>query len=610
MRSNFTHLFILSFSIFTMFIFQNVNAQENSNSNFYLDTWIAKNFPIPQQTTPLTFDEGTAGDSVIIYPHDTLAPFLPTQLGLNTTFRSGSDMVKKRVPLYRESQMGAFRFPAGSGSNLYFWDGNIPDKFLIDINPIDATQNSALKVSEFVAFIDSLGAEGTIVINYFYARYGFTEAGTREARVVQAAEYAAGFVNYVNNVLKANIKNWEVGNECYGKWETGYDVNGSIVTGKEYGEDFRVFAEKMIAVDPSIKIGAVMYPKDDNWNNEVMKEMKNDVDFLVVHNYFTTENDATADNILSSTNQVNEIKEQMDACTERNTSFPANHFPVSMTEYNCRGAHTTTFVNACFTADVVGRLIESGYGLATRWVGEWKWRVGTHGLFALDDPDQDDYSVRQAYMVYRYFGKCFGDMMVKTSSSNNKLTVYGSTFSDGKTGLVVINSTSGNISFNLNIKEGNNLGKVFLYEVYANTISESDKKFYVNGLTSNTSGGGPENPGDILPYEAELKENTILSVKKYSVNFFVFENSATTSSIHSSNQEKELIIYPNPAVNKLNFLNSAPFNSVKIYNLMGREVMDAEYKNPFDISAIPGGVYLLNLYRQSTIITKTFIKNN
>ncbi|NQU53158.1 MAG: T9SS type A sorting domain-containing protein [Bacteroidetes bacterium] len=586
------------------------SAQESANRNFYLENWKSKSYNSPDETIALELETGQAVHTIQLSLKDTIAPFLSTQLGLNTTFRSGSDMLNKRLDNYINSNMGAFRFPAGSGSNLYFWDGNIPENFLVDINPIDATQNSALKVSEFAVFIDSVKAEATVTVNYFYARYGFTESGTREARVNQAAEYAAGFVNYFNNELKAGIKNWEIGNECYGNWEEGYDVNGSIVTGKEYGEDLRVFAEKMKAVDPSIKIGAVMYPKSDDWNDQVMKEVKNHADFLVVHNYFTSENDATVENILASTGQVTDIKQQMEACIERNTTFPKDHFPVSMTEYNCRGPHTTTFINACFTADVIGKFIENNYGLATRWVGEWKWKVGTHGLFAQDDPDQVDYSVRQAYMMYHYFGKCFGDQMVNASTSNNELTVYGSTFSDGKTGLVVINPTSENMQFNVGLNSGNKSGKVYLYEVYANSIAETDKKFYVNGLTSETVGGGPEHVETISPYKANYSENSIFAVKKYSVSFLVFDSSDIATSSTSIEQNSDFSIYPVPASNELNFANKEAFNSIKIFNSNGKMILHSAYKNPLNISEIPNGFYLLNMYSSNFVSSKTFIKKN
>jgi hypothetical protein len=516
---NRSHCFFHQMLLLTLlfFVFIQANAQ-----NFYFDNWKPKTFEIPVGPVQKEIGIGESTITISLSPTDTIAPVLPTQLGLNTTFRSGTEMYTKRLQNYRNSGMGAFRFPAGSGSNSYFWDGNIPTDFLIEVNPINGKVSKDLNVEEFLAFIDSMDAEATIVVNYFYARYGKTASGTRKARVNQAAEYAAGFVNYVNNVLKAGIKNWEVGNECYGKWEVGFDVNGNEVTGKEYGEDFRIFTQKMKAVDPNIKVGAVMWPKDDNWNEQVMKEVKNEADFLVVHNYFTTENEATVENIYASTVQINEIKKQMEDCTIRNTTYPADYFPVSMTEYNNRGPHTTTFVNACFTADVLGRLMESGYGLATRWVGEWRWKVGTHGLFALDDPDQADYSVRPAYMIYHYLDRAFGDQMIKTVSNNNNLWVYGSRFSDGKFGIMVINP-SGSIQ-NFNLKTGNTgfEGKAWWYEVYANTIDQDDKKFYVNGFTSDTSGGGPADFISIQPFESEVKAETKFQVRKFSVSFFVF----------------------------------------------------------------------------------------
>lgn len=494
----------------------------DQHRDFLQDTWKPRTFSCPPNPLTINWTNGISTHKVTINLLDTLAPVLLTQFGLNTTFRSGSDMVSKRMDNYRNSNMGAYRFPAGSGSNLYFWDGKIPSKFLTKVNPIDGTDKDALKIKDFVTLVHSLDAEATIVVNYFYARYGVTSSGTREERVSQAAKYAAGFVHQANNILKAGIRNWEIGNECYGKWETGYDVNGNVVTGKEYGEDFRVFAAEMKAADPSIKVGAVMYPKDENWNDQVIREVKEAADFLVVHNYFTEFEQATPEKIWEATPQIDAIKKQMEACVTRNTNYPGDHFPVFMTEYNCRGPHTTTFVNACFTADVLGRIIASRYSLATRWVGEWPWKTGTHGLFAVEDPDQQDYTVRQAYLVYHYFGKAFGDYMVKSLCSDDRMAVHASLFSDGKTGLIVINPTGQEMDFNLDFMTGKS-GKAWLYEIYANSIAETDKKFYVNGQTSATRGGGPANFTDIPPYESDFQTETLFKVRKYSVSFFVFD---------------------------------------------------------------------------------------
>ncbi len=583
---------------------ESVSSQQSSN--YFFDHWKPKSFSAPESSRDISFKTGNTNNSITIFTNDTVAPVLATQLGLNTTFRSGTDMATKRLNNYRISNMKAFRFPAGSGSNIYFWDGNAPDKFLIDFNPIDGTKSKNLNIEEFVAFIDSLGAEATIVVNYFYARYGKTTLGTREARVNQAAEYAAGFVNYVNKVLKAGIKNWEIGNECYGKWETGYNVNGSIVTGKEYGEDVRVFAEKMKAVDPSIKIGAVMYSKRSEWNTQVMKEVKDAADFLIVHNYFTPESSATPENILASTVQVDEIKTMLESCTAENTIHPRDYFPVAMTEYNCRGPHTTTFINACFTADVLGRFIENKYGMGTRWVGEWKWKVGTHGLFALSDPDQKDYTVRQAYWIYRYFGENFGDYLVKSETTSSNITVYASTFSDGKIGLAVINPTESATEFNLKLPD-NSTGKLWMYEVYANSIAETDKKFFVNGFTSTTKGGGPDITKEIPPYVSDFSAKTIFNVRKFSVTYFILKTTPATSTNWLQNRN-DLKIYPNPTKSKLFFQTTQKFEFIDVYNAKGEKVLEEAFKNPLDISVLPAQIYYLTLHSSSAKVSKAVVK--
>ncbi|TDN96638.1 T9SS type A sorting domain-containing protein [Sunxiuqinia elliptica] len=583
------------------------NAQTYKTLGFWEKTWSPKTFTSPDSTSILTLSTGDAPYTIKINSQDTIAPFLPTQLGLNTTFRSGSDMYHERIDNYRRANMGAFRFPAGSGSNIYFWDGNIPDNFLIDINPIDGTSKKALKLTEFLAFIDSLDAEATLVINYFYARYGKTKEGTRAARVQQAANYAAAFVRYVNKTLGANVKNWEIGNECYGKWEQGYNVNGNIVTGTEYGEDFRVFAEAMKKIDPTIKVGAVMWSKSEIWNDQVIKEVKDHADFLIVHNYFTTEEEATISNILDSPVQIEQIKTQMENCILRNTNFNKNHFPVAMTEYNCRGAHTTTFINACFTAEVIGRMVASKYGLATRWVGEWPWKEGTHGLFAIDDPQQKDYSARQAYMIYHYYGKAFGDHMVQATSSNPQIKTFASVFSDGKLGIVLSNATEKEMSINL-VHDKSDSGKAWLYEVYATSVDPDDRKFYVNNQTSSTRGGGPDNFEDIPPYQINYTNKTIIKLKPYSVTFIVLSTQLLTKLDCTHSTSTSINIYPNPTHHQLFCNYQDKFEAEAIYNCSGYKVKTLNSNFPVNVDWLKRGHYFLSLKSSHSRVVKQFIK--
>lgn len=120
----------------------------------------------------------------------------------------------------------------------------------------------------------------------------------------------------INRDAPVGIKYWEIGNECFG---TGYydstapgtnrgyaldyrvPYNGTTRYGNtnlspaRYGQEVRDFAATMKAVDPTIKIGAVLStPPDDyswdvyagkHWNPEVLSQCASNIDFVIVHWY-------------------------------------------------------------------------------------------------------------------------------------------------------------------------------------------------------------------------------------------------------------------------------------------------------------------------------------
>lgn len=575
-------------------------SDKETGRNFFMKSWKPKYFQKPVQYLAKPFLQGETDATVTVFVNDSLHPILPIQLGVNTTFRSGVSMVDKRIPLYQKSGWGVYRFPAGSGSNTYFWDGNLPDSTRVTFNPIDGTKSKHLTPAGFATFKKGVNGEATVVVNYFYARYGITPEGTRKARVLQAAKYAAGFVRRMNVELGANIKYWEIGNECYGKWETGYIVDGVPVTGKEYGEDLCVFAKEMKKVDTTIKVGAVVYSKDGDWNREVLQEIKNTADFLVVHDYFTAFNYSTYHDILASLPQVGQIKNMLDSLTETIAGKPRGYFPIAMTEYNNRGNLTTTMANAVFVSEIIGELMRNGYGMATLWVNEFKWTPGTHSVLAVSDPDQSDYSPRQAYMAFRYYHSYFGDELLRASSDNDSVKVYASRFSNKAIGIAIINEAS--IPEKVKIKisglaEPTQLDKAFWYEIYANNIDEDNKKFYINGQTGLTRGGGPENFDKIKPYGADFENNFVFETRQYSINFMVvcLKDTATQyiSPIVLSGQIK---VYPNPIRNILTITGAGKMETIQLINMAGKVVFSENH--PIDIINIKDlkkGLFILKI---------------
>ncbi len=538
--------------ILLLLVFSKTQSQNLISTDFFSENWNPRNYVKPSSTVSKKLVISANPDVTIqINTQNIIAPVLPTQFGANTTFRNGSNQ-RSRSSLYK-GIVNSLRYPAGSGSNLFFFDGKIPSKLnqYIDkkgvakmISPIVGNAKNVLSPEVFMNFKNDINGKATVVVNYYFARYGLTSTGTRAARVQQAANYAASFVRKMNIELKGNIKYWEIGNECYGNWEVGFKVPGlPQSTGKEYGEDFRIFAKAMKAVDPTIKVGAMLREqkgsfdeselKDmkENWNKGVLEEVKNDADFLIVHQYFTNFKDANAENILASDFKITSLKDSVKSYVKKCTGFPPNKFPIALTEYNSRGIFTDNIINGVFLSNVLGEIIKSGYGFATMWVLEWNsgGDKGSHALLSLDNPDQIDYTARPAFVPLYYFSKCFGDQLVQSTSTDSKVKVYASTFSSGEIGVVLTNTSNFQKSVQLNLSYGSGesgIKNIQWYEFYGTTTNASEKgfaKFYINNITSKTPAGGPANLDEVKPYESGFEQNSVLILKPYSVIYSVIK---------------------------------------------------------------------------------------
>ena len=551
---------IISLSLFALCAIY-VQAQTPYTDQF----WKAKAFTTPTSTTVGSFSAGVAPTvTVTVDLTNVVNKVLPTQFGTNTNFRSSSSILT-RLSLYNQPTFGQFRFPAGSGSNQYFWDGIGPT----DTSNMDPTKggpilstSSSFTPTIFSQILAQTGAQGNIVVNYFYARYGktavnsqvgATAAQIRTARVKQAADYAAAFVRKMNIDLKANVVNWEIGNECFGNWEQGYNVAGlGTVTGTEYGEDFKVFAAAMKAVDPTIKVGAVLWQTNETWSGQVLTQVKDVADFLIVHEYFTGQTNITPAMVLQSVPLIKVAKDAINNWVVQYAGKPINYYPIALTEFNSRGYSTTNMTNGLFFSSILGEIVKNGYGFSNSWVNEWGIGAdnSTHGLISnSDDPKQPAYTPRTAYIPYYFYGKYFGDKMVQSSATGIGVGVYSSTFSGGEAGLVIVNtnSTDQYVKLNMNSTKFDN-SKAYWHEYYATDLVDGNTKFYINGQTGTTVGGGPTNYPTIPPYQATFINNSILKVKKYSVVYLNLSLPAATGLMPIVDDDKSTFsIAPNPA---------------------------------------------------------------
>ena len=80
-------------------------------------------------------------------------------------------------------------------------------------------------------------------------------------------------MHYANKVKRHNVRYWEVGNENYGSWEA--DNNTRPHDPVTYANRFKEYWRQMKAVDPSIKIGAVVALGEDAFANYPEQQVTN-----------------------------------------------------------------------------------------------------------------------------------------------------------------------------------------------------------------------------------------------------------------------------------------------------------------------------------------------
>jgi hypothetical protein len=157
------------------------------------------------------------------------------QFGLNTATWDNSLGNAQTLPLLQEIGCMALRWPGGSSSDEYDWAS-------------DPAGNST-----FMTIATNLGAQVFTTVNYGTGTPG----------------EAAAWVLSANKTNKCGFKYWEVGNECYGTWETdSHTIPHDPYT---YATNAAAYILQMKAAYPNvpIKVGVVAVPgEDSDVNNE------------------------------------------------------------------------------------------------------------------------------------------------------------------------------------------------------------------------------------------------------------------------------------------------------------------------------------------------------
>jgi len=213
----------------------------------------------------------------------------PVAFGLNASAYDGA-LLDPAVPgLVRAAGVGIMRYPGGAEADVYHWQDNTitpitPGNLGGYANPNDTYDN-------FMKVASGAGAQAMLTVNY-----GSNISGTAGGD----PQEAAAWVRDANVVKHYGVTYWEIGNEVYGNGTYGPYFETDLHPDKgpaAYANHALEYIAAMKAVDPSIKIGAVLtapgnYPDGQTsslspqpWNDTVLPILCPAVDFVDVHWY-------------------------------------------------------------------------------------------------------------------------------------------------------------------------------------------------------------------------------------------------------------------------------------------------------------------------------------
>jgi len=500
-----------------------------NTQGFFLDNWQAKIFTAPNYTTvakpasvgPVTVSVDLSQEITKVsnyeYGNNT-NPFMGP-ISTDATLMANIDNLSPNI----------IRFPGGSLSDIYFWDqssqapADAPAQLLDDngnASPAgywfgNSPDNWTMTVDDYYSLLSQSKSTGLITVNYGYARYG-TSANPAQV----AAHYAANWVRYD----KGRTTYWEVGNEVYGNWEAGYQIDPTankdgqptIQDGTTYGNHFKIFADSMRAAaaqvgNNNIKIGIVLTGANDqnvsgqvdNWNANVLQASGNTADFFVVHNYYTPyEQNSTPAVILGTpapgtSGMMSWIKSSAQAAG-------VTQKPVAMDEWNIFATGSNQMVSnvaGLHAVMVLGEALKDQISMASRWDLANSWDGGDdQGLFNNSspaggaEPNAPAWNARPAFYYMYYFQNFIGDHLVSSSSNSGDIVSYGSSYTSGQAGVILVNQGTGDHVVNINFKNFAAGSNYYYYTLKGGTDnSPFSHKVYVNGVGPAGDSGGPLN---------------------------------------------------------------------------------------------------------------------
>lgn len=434
----------------------------------------------------------TGGDlhvTVTVDPASVRAVVPPLAFGMHTSVYDNAFADPDLPDELRAAGIRALRYPGGGYSDNYHWWNHSITPWQIDGAPGYIGPNTDF--GSFVSLLESFDGEAIITVNY-----GSNLAGTGPGE----PEEAAAWVAYANgdpasthalgvdssgkdwqtvgywaslrasaplavddglNFLRISepeplgIEYWEIGNELFGNGYYGtnfeqdlhvpYDTEDlesrrghEALSPAAYGQGVLEFASAMRAVDPTIKIGAVLntppmdYSWGPDWNPGVLEVCGREIDFGIVHWYPATTDSGL---VRAPRRDVAQMAAELASSFETHGGENGREIEVLVTEMgpapgyegNARDNHAV----GIFAADGYMTLIEHG-------VVNVDWLELHNGTFLAERSDRKGPAYKGIQMAHQLAEP--GDALIAaTPSDSNVLAAHAASRADGSTTIMLVN---------------------------------------------------------------------------------------------------------------------------------------------------------------------------
>jgi len=511
--------------------------------------------------------------------------------GANAVIWDPETAASQTVTLMQAAGLGIFRIPGGSASDAYDWSTNKGYSAPGVLN----TWTWSAGLDQFLQLITGAGAQAFITTNYgsgtpqqaaawvAYTNSPSTQLGSPSDVTLGVDTYGvdwktAGYWSNLrastplatddgHNFLRLGraapfgLKYWEIGNECYGSWETDYHAaQWDPVT---YATVAASYMAIMKQVDPTIKIGAVAEVSEDaldskspvhtvtnpvtlvthhGWTPVMLTTFKGlgvTPDFLIYHRYEQAPG-AEDDNTLLMAPEMGagssgqswaadaaglraELNDYLGIATAANVELDITE---NNSVYTNPGKQSTSLVNGLYLADSLANVLQTEFNGFVWWDlrnGEdntqnnssllYGWRLyGDYGLLATPsgqswgDPSYfDGYPSYYTMKLMSLFVRG-GDTVVQASSDTTLLPAYAALRADGSLSLLVINKSPTNTyAANVSLKSFVPLptATVYSYGIPQDTAAETGSGS-ADIATSSLGNAGTTFSVSVAPYSATV----------------------------------------------------------------------------------------------------------